>query len=174
MSEPRPLTATSLVTSFQMVSSAFEPGTLVRRGARLSVPGVAGMSFLSSRRSVWEAHALVVGFAGEVLGYVPPGSAEPGTRNVVAEFLSEGGFGIADWFTGSARGDFLSFWPNVAGRQSDERALVAAGRVIDRALVREELGAARALTTIEARCAARCADDRDPPGCFLRCMGLAP
>jgi hypothetical protein len=117
-------------------------------------PTLAALSVLSSRRAFWETHALVVGFAMDMVGEADPDEVMAALSN--KEYIHQ-------WF------DDQSFRVYVDGQyvETEHAGLVTAALVIDNALARDALRSAQISTVTVQYCQSRCGGDQR---CMLRCL----
>jgi hypothetical protein len=153
MATPTASSAAWLIAWGSDTAEALDPSQLVNLEIELP-PTLAALSLLSSRTSFWEVHALVVGFAIDIVGEADP-------DRVMAELSNKES--ISQWFEDQ---EFLRYIDN-QDVETGNAGLVMSAMVIDSALTADALRSAQFSSTKIRFCQMRCGSDRQ---CMLRCL----
>lgn len=154
MNQPPARSAARLIAWGAANTQVFDPPQLVDLNVEMT-PALAALSLLSSRRALWEIHALIVGFAMDMVGEADP-------ERVMAELRRKEN--IRQWFEDD---DFLGYTDDVRDVETEPAGLVIAARIIDSAIAGDALRSAQFGTVKIEYCMKLCDDDQQ---CLLRCL----
>lgn len=153
MATPTASSAARLIAWGSSAAGVLDPSQLVNLEVEMT-PTVAALSLLSSRRAFWETHALVVGFAMDMVGAGDP-------YRVMAQLDNKEN--IHQWFQDQ---DFRGYIDNQYV-ETEQSGLVASAMVIDSAISRDALRSAQFGTVKIEYCISVCGDDQQ---CIFRCL----
>jgi hypothetical protein len=153
MGTPTASSATELIEWGSANGQVLDPAQLANLEVEIT-PTLAALSFLSSRRAFWETHALVVGFAMDMVGEADP--------DRVMAVLSNKEY-IGQWFDDQVFRGYV----DEQYVQTEPAGLVMSALVIDNALARDALRSAQFGTARVHYCQGLC---RGEPQCMLRCL----
>src|SRR5258708_5094322 len=153
MATPTASSATRLIEWGSAAAEVLDPSQLVSLETGIT-PTLAVLSLLSSRRAFWETHALVVGYAMDMVREADP-------DRVMAELSSRAN--IRQWFEDE---DFRSYVDD-QHVETGPAGLIVSAAVIDSALTGDALHSAQFGTVKIDYCRRLCGEDLQ---CMLRCL----
>jgi hypothetical protein len=153
MATPTASSAARLIAWGSSTAGVLDPSQRVNLEVEVT-PTLAALSLLNSRRAFWETHALVVGFAIDMVGEADP-------YRVTAELDSKEN--IRQWFDDQ---DFQGYVDNQYV-ETEHAGLVVSATVIDSTITSDALRSAQFGTVKIEYCMRVCGDDQQ---CVLRCL----
>jgi hypothetical protein len=153
MATPTASSAAGLIAWGSDTAQALDPSQLANLEIEIP-PALAALSFLTSRTSFWEVHALVVGFAMDMVGAADP-------DRVMAELSNKES--ISQWVQDQEFQRYVDHQDVETGNAG----LIMSAMVIDNALTADALRSAQFSSTKIRFCQIRC---NGRPPCVLRCL----